>query len=760
MTVNWTPRSDAAVSLSEFGLDGQDEGWFRRLCEAEGSPPLSQIGSYELLCEISRGGQGVVYRARQSGSERIVALKRLLHGPASDPISRLRFERELEAAAVARHAGIVKVLGTEFVQGQPLLAMEWVDGVTVTRWASNAEAGGRRSPQQIVELMHHICDALQHAHQRGVIHRDLKPSNILVDAENQPRILDFGLAKIVSCTENASTSAPLTLTHRELFVGTLQYASPEQLSGDASNADVRSDLYSLGLVFYEMLAGKPPYKASASASETLASIETQSPPRPSSSNAQVDRDLDAIVLKAIAREPQRRYQSVDALQADLARWKAGEPVLAQAPGSWYLLRKLIRRHRLLFLMIAATTLLVLIGAVVAAVVAARLAAAHDRERDARQVAEQTSRFLHEAIAAADPIQQSGPGLTVRELLDQAAQRLDAESIPQPQVRGALDDTIGQAYLNLGQFALAETHLTRGLAAREQSLGPVHADIAQSLTNLSALRYQQQQLEDAESLARRAISIRQSLQIGDDPDLALDLNNLGAILRAKGDLDGAQSLLTEALRMRKATLGDDHPDVAETLNNLGNVARLKGDFPRAEELCRKVLDIRRRRLHASHPLVAQSEENLAVVLAMQKQWAPAFELMADAIQAYRASLGPDHPTLAITSTNFGRMLTTQKRNDEALPYFRDALRINLASLPDDDKRIAASYLNLGSCLRRLNQYDEAERHLLEAHRRFQALGGDDAGSAVEAIVSLYQAWDKPELAEQYRLLLPAPKQPKK
>ena len=333
-----------------FDFDSPGEAWLDGLRRAETPRALGSIGPYELEAEVSRGGQGIVFRARQPGTNRTVAIKRLLAGSFSTTAMRRRFQREIEAAAALSHPNIVTVYGMDVVDGQPIFAREWVDGVPATVWAAGVRAGAEqaskalyagpcRDPEETLELFLRICDAVQHAHARGILHRDLKPSNILVDDSGQPHVLDFGLAKRFGDTSGGE-AAEVTRTGE--FVGTPTHAAPEQLRGE--RLDERADVYALGVLLFEMLTGECPFDTQASLTDLVRAIECDEPPRPSERDARLGRELDTIVRKAMAKDREERYATARELGADVRRHLAGEPVLALPASTWYLVRKLAARN--------------------------------------------------------------------------------------------------------------------------------------------------------------------------------------------------------------------------------------------------------------------------------------------------------------------------------------------------------------------------------------------------------------------------------
>lgn len=313
-----------------------DDRWMDRLRLAEEPSVLGRIGDYDLEHEVSRGGQGIVFRARQPGTKRRIALKRMLAGSFATEGMRRRFHREVEAAALLNHPNIVTVYGMETVDDTPIFAMEWVDGVPATEWSDG------RAPDEVLGLFLRICDAIQHAHSRGVLHRDIKPTNILVDDAGQPHVLDFGLAKRVPLGDDALGSLSKSA---EVF-GTPAYASPEQLSDSETRLDARTDVYSLGVLLFEMLTGKSPYGEWESIAQLLRIVGEVRPPRISATDPRVGAEFDTIVRAAMAPSPGERYASVELLATDVRRYVAGDPIAAIPMSSAALLRRIVAKNPL------------------------------------------------------------------------------------------------------------------------------------------------------------------------------------------------------------------------------------------------------------------------------------------------------------------------------------------------------------------------------------------------------------------------------
>lgn len=432
------------MSESELGFD--DDAWMRHVAKAESAAILGELGRWQILERIGAGGQGVVYRARDSAGNE-VALKRLVGGAFASPERRARFEREIAAASRLAHPNIVRVLDREFAHGAPTLVMEWVDGVAIDEWASG------RSVQEVVTMGAKLSDAVHHAHQRGILHRDLKPSNILVDGRGEPQVLDFGLAKRIDASE-ASRS------HTSGFVGTIASASPEQLGGE--ELDVRTDVYAVGVLLYEMLTGTRPYRAAASFAEMVDAIRESEPAPPSTIDARLDREIDTIVLKALHRDRSSRYQSVEALGNDLRRYLRGQPLEAVPHRGTYVLAKLLRRHPTASFLVG-TMLLLLVGlAATATILAFRLSAERDRVAAAEQLrtrdwneAWTILRFLEASLTASGTLPETR---NVRQVIADTKQRLASELERAPEIAGEVHLSLARVHIRLGEFDEATEQL--------------------------------------------------------------------------------------------------------------------------------------------------------------------------------------------------------------------------------------------------------------------------------------------------------------
>lgn len=415
--------------------------------QPHGSGETITIEGYEVLGEIHRGGQGVVYRAVQQTTNRIVAVKVLLAGSLATSRQRRRFEREIELVAHLSHPNIVTVYDSgETSQGHHYLVMEYIEGQPLDQWMSvhrlvNASRG-RLDVRRIVKIFGRICNGVNCAHQHGVIHRDLKPANILVDAHGQPRILDFGLAK--DLFEVSVEGRQVSMAGE--FMGTIAFAAPEQTTGDPNLTDVRTDVYALGVLLYQALTGTFPYPIDGELVDVLNNIR-QHDPQPMKpvfdGRARIDADLETIVRTALAKEAERRYQSVAALRDDLHHWMSGEPINARRDSGWYVLRKTLNRYRM-------QTSIAAIFLVLLVVFSVAMSLAYRKARTEASKVREINVFLEDTLGSVEA-GQSGGEVTLRELLDEAVQWIEIALSDQPEVAASIQTTVGNSYRNLGAF---------------------------------------------------------------------------------------------------------------------------------------------------------------------------------------------------------------------------------------------------------------------------------------------------------------------
>ncbi|MBK9120662.1 MAG: serine/threonine protein kinase [Phycisphaerales bacterium] len=682
------PLPDPIRALCTGSLE--DGAWFRQVAEYVQRPILGHVGPFELLVEAGRGGQGVVYRARQSRPARDVALKRLAAGVFATPAMRARFEREIEAAAALNHPNIVAVFGAQDVDGQLIVALQWIDGVPLDAWAR--PAGTRpRDISEVVGVFRKICDAVQHAHQRGVIHRDLKPSNVLVDAAGEPHVLDFGLA-----ARPDDSAATARLTFSGAMLGTPAFAPPEQLRCAAAKVDVRSDVYSLGAMMFLCLAGEPPVDPKLPPGELARCIEREGP-RPLERLAPgIGRELCAIVRKALQAEPRNRYASVDALRLDLERYVRGEPVLAHPPTLAYHLRKFALRHRVTVGFALGYVLLATAATAISTTLYWRAEQERSRADSEAQQAQvalgQATRESHSAFAIREFLQNmllsagrtgsvQGPTLTVREMLDRASERLDHSSTRMDAAaEGALRLTIGDAYRELGLDAAAEPHYRMALERRREVFGEDSAQVAQCLDALGRTYRVLGRPVEAEAAVTGAWEIYVRILPPDSGYLAVTASSMGLVKRSLRKYDEALQWYHEALRRYTECWGPDNNTMPVLHTNLGIVHVHLGQFEQAEAHLRESVE-RCRSLHQDTPHfdTAWAMSNLADVLTKRGRPASEVEPLYEESQRMLVALhGREHPRLGLLLQRYARFLSRDGRTLEALELLAAAETIFLAN----------------------------------------------------------------------------------
>ncbi len=748
-----------------------------------------RVGAYRLTDVIASGGMGTVYMAERADQqfEKRVAIKLIRHGMADEQSLR-RFRNERQTLASLDHPNIARLLdGGVTPDGLPFLVMEYVEGLPIERYCD----ARRLSTVQRMRLFLTVCSAVQYAHQSLIVHRDIKPNNILVTDDGVPKLLDFGIAKVVDAERDVAEGGTVG-EHRML---TPEYASPEQIRNEPITT--ATDVYSLGVVLYVLLTGHRPYRfKSRSLYEMQRAVCEQDPLCPSlavSHTVQVPAtdgttrtitpemvsatregepgrlrrrlagDVDAIVMRAMHKDPRRRYPSAQQLADDIERYLSGLPLAARRGNFAYYARKYIRRHAVSALTIA-TVALSLIGGIIGTSWQARVAAqqrdlalgAQNRAAEQRDLAiearqraaeqrdlalaaqeraeretasalvetqksERVITFLQKMLGAANP-REFGPDARVRDVLDQASYHVAEEFGDDPEVESAIHSTLGETYIGLGEFDRAEPHLQRALEIQQDIHRGDHADVARSHARLGVLYYQRGDLQAALEHSAQAVAITRRVYGERHPEIATALNNLGVIERNLGNLDEAEESLRSALSMRRALYPQPHPETAESLNNLGNIMRMRGDLAQAEALVAESLEIRRNTLGESHPDTIQSLENLAVVLATQKNYETAEPLMRQAIDFIREVSGENHPDLASSLQNLAGVRYLREDYAESAALSEEALRIRSAALPAGHPRLLASLQLLLDSLIKLQRYDAATQ-LVDRHWEMVRSRGD-------------------------------------
>lgn len=731
----------------------------------------ASLGPWKIERRIASGGMGTVYLgARADGQyQQQVAVKVVKRGMDSEELLK-RFRRERRTLAALNHPNIARLLdGGIAPDGRPYLVMEYVPGEPIDDYCDRRKL----TLDERLRLFRVVCDAVLAAHRNLVVHRDLKPGNILVTEDGTPKLLDFGIAKLVGGVDATRTIA----AERRM---TPEYASPEQAAG--LPLSTATDVYSLGVILYELLCGRLPYRFLTKTSAEIERVIRVQPPTPPSGTGtraawgavaetapeDADRaarnrqsttvrlrralrgDLDNIVLTALRKEPERRYASVEQLGADIDRYLSGMPVLARPDTFRYRTGKFIRRHTLA-VALSACIALVMVAAVAGIAWQGQVAA---RQRDAaylaRDQAEEVVKFLRAMLASADPAE--GRSVTVRAVLDRTARAIEGELAGQPLVQAAVRSTIGHSYIALGLLEEAEKHLRAAYDQRLAILGPDHHDMAESKIDLGGLLYAQGRYEEAESLLQEALQMHRRQRGRDNPDTGRVLNDLGAVQRALGKIDEAEASHREALRIRRRAHGDESLQVAESINNIAGVRSARDDHAGAIEASTEALRLRRLLLPPEHPLVFQSISNLAVMEARAGHVERATELMAEAAAIGERAVGADHLDVGRTLSSLGGMRMILGRWAEAEEDLRRATEILDATLPPGHATREGARVNLGRCLIRLDRGAEAAGLLSGA---LEAMRGEDgkvpAGMepALDDLIGLYEARGESARAAEVR-----------
>jgi eukaryotic-like serine/threonine-protein kinase len=697
------------------------------------------IGPYRLINMLGAGGMGEVWRAEQTEPiHRTVALKLIKAGMDTRAVV-ARFDSERQALALMEHSNIAKVFDAGATpEGRPYFVMEYVHGVPITDFCDRH----RLTIKQRLGLFMQVCEGVQHAHQKAIIHRDLKPSNVLVeevDGKPVPKIIDFGLAKAMGPQLTEMT----LFTEAGAMLGTPDYMSPEQADRNERNIDTRTDVYSLGVILYELLVGELPIGShelrAAGIEAMLQKIREQEPLPPSSklkslansSKISAERcqeepeslerhlrgDLDWITIRALEKDRSRRYGSASDLAADLERYLQDQPVSAGPPSASYRAGKFIRRHRFGVIVAASAVMLLIAFAAIMTVQNRRIV----RERDrAGRIAD----FMTQMFAVSDPSEALGNAITARTILDKASNQIRAGLARDPEVQSDLMFTMGRTYAGLGLYPTAEILSSAALDSRRRMFGPDGRKTLQSMVQLAGIYDREGREQEAEKLINQAIADSRRVLGADDPVTLDAMDRLGVILQRTSRFNEAEKLQRDLVERATRRLGPEDGQTLRATVSLADSLSLLGRYAEAESIYRSALQTEQRVLGPEHPQTLGTMHNLANRIQEQGRYAEAARLYQQTLAIEQHVLGPEHPDTADTMTAMANTFYYQGNSAEAEKWYREALATLQKSLGPDNPSTTRSLEGLANVLSGNGQYAEAEkldRQVLDIRQR--TLGPD-------------------------------------
>lgn len=727
------------------------------------------VGAYELLEKVASGGMGVVFRARRTDPDlqQDVAIKFIRHRVITPEMIR-RFVQERQTLARLTDANIARLYdGGVTKNGLPYLVMEYIRGLPIDQYCDRE----RLSTRDRLILFQHVCSAVEFAHQNLIVHSDIKPSNILVTDRGAPKLLDFGVSRLLNADDDhVRTDTPV---HQ---IMTPQFASPEQIRGDS--VSTTSDVYSLGIVLFKLLTGRLPFSerlGDSGASKSSLALEkpstaifrdVEAPSRgssyvsidpdtigrtrneqPAKLRRRLEGDLDAITLKALSAAPADRYGSVAQLSSDIQRHLDDLPIIARRGTQRYCALKFLKRNRIAVGAVSAVVLALAFGTTIAGYQAAVA------KREA-QKAHLVKDFLQDMLSTADPTQSDRGDGTIKGMLERAEDRLmDGSLNAFPQEKSEIMTTLGRAYVELGLYDKAESHLSGALAARREILESPHPLLVESLNdvgrvfrlrgdhassethyrlaidmcselgiptltastqnNLGVLLKRRSDFDEAESLLRKSVATRREVLGDTNKETAESLTNLAAVLKHQGKLDAAEQTYRESIEAFRRSVGERHYRVAVGLNNLALVLRERNALEEAVKIAHESLAIRRQVFGDRHPAIATGTHNLAMLLVDTGDFEQGERKYRDALALRRDLLGPRHPSVAITLNNLADLLVRQGHPHSAEPLIREALVIKQEKYSPSHPSIAGSRLVLGRILIALGRNSSAESEIREA-----------------------------------------------
>ena len=730
-----------------------------------------EIDGYDHFSELRRGGQGIIYTAEQVSTHRRVAIKLLLDGAFASDSARVRFDREQELIAGLRHPNIVRLYDSgrtvddlryfvmEYIEGHPLDELIRSSQAAAVSDSSEVDADAQlaraaltpfRSLRGTLRLFLTICDAVAFAHQRGVLHRDLKPSNIRIDPSGTPHVLDFGLAKAVGEPPDERQTA---LSRAGDFMGSLPWASPEQVRGEHDDIDVRTDVYSLGVILYQLLTARFPYDVTGHVPQVADNILNAEPTPPSRYRRELNEEIDAIVLTCLAKERQRRYQSAGELAADIRRYLEDAPVLARRPSAIYQIRKFAKRNRALVGgAVSAVVLLILgiagtgYGLLQATRQRAQAVTERDRAVEAERQTATINEFLNDMMRAADP-EQMGKDVTVREVLDWASERIDEEFADAPLARASLHATIGRTYQNLGLYDVAAPHVEEAVAIRTQELGPDAIETIDAIAVQASLLLEMDQLAAAVELLENARERLIATLGADHPRTTALTTDLATALGTAGDNERGRELLEETLATQRAILGSDNPETLATINNLATSYQRANRFADAERLSREALDGFTKLLGADHPQVLRAQNNHAMLIGSMGRLTDAEALYRETLEVAKRVLGDEHPITLTLAHNLASNLCWQSRYADAVEVIKPVYETRRRLYGPNHSDTIAAMSTLGIAYAHTGRLEESLEFARLAYAAQQETFGPEHPETIAALINVAGALQSMERTEE-------------
>jgi serine/threonine protein kinase/Tfp pilus assembly protein PilF len=692
-----------------------------------------RLGPYRFIRKLGSGGMGDVWLAERADEEyqQRVAIKLVRAGVFSAQVhSRLRMERQILASL--QHPNIARLLdGGRASDGTPYLVLEYIDGEPIDVYCDRRRLGFEAR----IRLFQQICATVHYAHQNLIVHRDLKPNNILITQDGVPKLLDFGIAKLLDTRQAAGT---LAVTHLGYRVMTPTHASPEQIRGEAITT--ASDIYVLGLLLYELLAGRKPFDFHGSTISEMERVVTeQDAPPPSAMLAQTTRsspeliadiaacrsttparlekelrgDLDNIVMMAMRKDAGRRYGSAEQLTADLDRHLQGLPVIATSDTWTYRARKFVTRHALPVIAATAAVAMLAVFATITFLQAQRIAKERDAATAERTRAEQISSFLVELFELSDPSKSRGNQVTARELLDIGARRVSVGLNDQPETRATLLETIGRVYKSLGLYSDSIALLENALESRIAVYGSKHIEVAAAMVSLGDALLEQGTFDRAQQLLDDALRMQQELAGSEAIETAPTLLSRAKLAQRRGELEHAQELFAQSIAIYRLHQQERTSAAASVVSELANLHSYRGAFAEAERLYRRALDIDRQALGRDHPQVAMHLHNLAVMAQMQGELAEAEPLYAESTELLRRILGETHPDTLDALSNYGRFLHRKGDLERAEAMLAQTVRANRTARGEKHAFIGHDLVSLAIVRLDRGAYETAEKDLRAA-----------------------------------------------